>query len=162
VARMKAVMKSVSTEIFENIIDRKCSVLNSKTTPNCETPFKVYVYCNKAKNQWRFSDYEGSYKNSAGEFVCAQQRVAAEFVCDSTANGWHISDLKIYDTPKKLSEFRRPLDRVWGSYCNDYCDPGCVSFGSTDYSCNDYWNWEKGLTRPPLSWQYVEDLGEAK
>lgn len=71
---------------------------------------------------------------------------------------WHISDLKIYDKPKELSEFRKPLDRVWGSYCNDYCDRGCISFGSTDYSCNDYWNWEKGLTRPPQSWQYVEEL----
>lgn len=72
--------------------------------------------------------------------------------------GWHISDLKIYDKPKELSEFRKPLDRVWGSYCNDYCDRGCISFGSTDYSCNDYWDWEKGLTRPPQSWQYIEEL----
>ena len=70
---------------------------------------------------------------------------------------WHISDLKIYDNPKELSEFRKPLDRVWGSYCNDYCDRGCISFGSTDYSCNDYWNWEKGLTRPPQSYMRVED-----
>lgn len=74
--------------------------------------------------------------------------------------GWHISDLKIYDKPRELSEFRKPLDRVWGSYCNDYCDRGCISFGSTDYSCNDYWNWEKGLTRPPQSYMYVEELGE--
>lgn len=72
--------------------------------------------------------------------------------------GWHISDLKIYDKPRELSEFRKPLDRVWGSYCNDYCDRGCISFGSTDYSCNDYWNWEKGLTRPPQSYMYVEEV----
>lgn len=73
---------------------------------------------------------------------------------------WHISQLKIYDKPKELSEFRKPLDRVWGSYCNDYCDRGCISFGSTDYSCNDYWDWEKGLTCPPQSWMYVEELEE--
>lgn len=72
--------------------------------------------------------------------------------------GLHISDLKIYDKPKELREFRKPLDSVWGSYCNDYCDRGCISFGSTDYSCNDYWNWEKGLTRAPSNWQYVEEL----
>lgn len=74
--------------------------------------------------------------------------------------GWHIYDLKIYDKPKELREFRKPLDRVWGSYCNDYCDRGCISFGSTDYSCNDYWNWEKGLTRPPQSYMFVEELKE--
>ena len=77
-----------------------------------------------------------------------------------TLYGLHITALKIYDKPKELSEFRKPLDRVWGSYCNDYCDPGCISFGSTDYSCNDYWDWEKGLTRPPQSWCYVQELEE--
>lgn len=145
---MKAVIKSVSTEIFENIISRKRSVLNSKTTPNCETPFKVYVYCSKAKNQWRFSDYEGAYPNSDGEFVCAQQRVAAEFVCDSTANGWHISDLKIYDTPKKLSEFSRPCS--YKGLCFS-----CKRFkanGSSYDICNSE------ITRPPQSWCYVEEL----
>lgn len=75
-----------------------------------------------------------------------------------TLYGWHISDLKIYDKPKELREFRKPLDRVWCSYCNDYCDRGCISFGNTDYSCNDYWNWEKGLTRPPQSYVFVEEI----
>lgn len=60
--------------------------------------------------------------------------------------GWHISDLKIYDKPKELREFRKPLDRVWCSYCNDYCDRGCISFGSTDYSCNDYWVYKQPVS----------------
>ncbi len=171
--RMKAVVKSVSTEIFENIIDKKCSVLNSKTTPNCETPFKVYVYCNKAKNQWRFSDYEGSYKNSDGEFVCAQQRVAAEFVCDSTANGWHISDLKIYDTPKKLSEFYYCCKEMKANEprAGKYVSLSCYACRhnalkrTEDYS--EYNNMlgyicKRNITRPPSNWCYVEDLGEAK
>ena len=72
--------------------------------------------------------------------------------------GWHISDLKLYDKPKELNEFRKPLDSVYCSYYRDYCEEGCVGFGSTDYVCNDYWNWEKGLTRPPQSWQYVEEV----
>lgn len=76
--------------------------------------------------------------------------------------GWHISDLKIYDKPRELSEFRKALDRVWCSYFNDFCESGCIGFDNTDYVCNDYWKWEKGLTRPPQSWQYVEDLGEVK
>lgn len=66
--------------------------------------------------------------------------------------GLHISDLKIYDKPRELSEFRKPLDRVWGSYCNDYCDAECI------YYCKDYRDWEKGLIRPPQSWQYVEEV----
>lgn len=176
---MKAVIKSVSTEIFENIIYKKCSVLNSKTTPNCETPFKVYVYCSKAKNQWRFSDYEGAYENSKGEIVCAQQRVAAEFVCDSTANGWHISDLKIYDRPKELSEFYKygaeSLEKLFDvdglcPYCSE------TGYGEHKYdissrwgmvSCEGSWCDEAyqqyldenfALTRAPSNWCYVEEL----
>lgn len=71
---------------------------------------------------------------------------------------WHISDLKIYDKPKELREFRKPLDSVYCSYYRDYCEEGCVGFGSTDYVCNDYWNWEKGLTRPPQSYMFVEEV----
>ena len=147
---MKAVIKSVSTEIFENIIYKKCSVLNSKTTPNCETPFKVYVYCSKAKSQWRYSGYEGAYENSEGEIVYAQQRVAAEFVCDSTANGWHISDLKIYDKPKKLNEFGQKCDNANEIRCRD-----CRLLEEWDNCCSVMC---KPLTRAPSNWCYVEEL----
>lgn len=70
---------------------------------------------------------------------------------------WHISDLKIYNKPKELSEFKKPLDSVHCSYYGDYCEEGCVGFGGTDYYCKDYWDWEKGLTRPPQSWCYVQE-----
>lgn len=46
---------------------------------------------------------------------------------------WHISQLKIYDKPRELSEF------------------GKVGFGH-----------EVPLKRPPQSWMYIEDLGETK
>ena len=45
---------------------------------------------------------------------------------DCTFYGWHISDLKIYDKPKELSEFRkmngRPIKRAyqsWGYCCDE-------------------------------------------
>lgn len=58
--------------------------------------------------------------------------------------GWHISDLKIYDTPRELSEFERPYecdgcDARWASECN---------------ACHD----NGKLKRPPQSWCYVEEL----
>lgn len=45
--------------------------------------------------------------------------------------GWHISDLKIYDKPRALSEF------------------GKVGFGH-----------KVPLKRPPQSWMHIEDLGD--
>lgn len=115
--------------------------------------------CDKV-DEYTFSHYEAEYRVTHVEqkAMCLNHPELIRYGKGKTLYGWHISDLKIYDKPKELSEFRKPLDRVWGSYCNDYCDRGCISFGSTDYGCNDYWDWEKGLTRPPQSWQYIEEL----
>lgn len=190
---MKSVLISIRPKWCEKIASGEKTIEVRKTAPK-EVPFKAYIYCTKAKSQWRYSDYEGAYENSEGKIVYAQQRIIGEFICDKVTKftydgygsyslplflrkaicldgmelydylrgkdgyGLHISDLKIYDKPKELSEFRKLLDRVYCSYCKDYCEQGCISFGSTDYSCNDYWNWEKGLTRPPQSWQYVEEI----
>lgn len=48
-----------------------------------------------------------------------------------TLYGWHISDLRIYDTPKELSEFNGLRD---------------TKFGAAPYE----------IKRPPQSWCYVE------
>lgn len=115
--------------------------------------------CDKV-DEYTFSHYEAEYRVTHVEqdAMCLNQPELILYGKGKTLYGWHISDLKIYDKPKELRKFRKPLDRVWGSYCNDYCDRGCISFGSTDYSCNDYWNWEKGLTRPPQSYMFVEEV----
>ena len=62
--------------------------------------------------------------------------------------GWHISDLKIYGSPKELSEFRKPCDRFL-----DCCT--CRRLVH-----NEYMSCDNKITRPPLSWCYVEDLGD--
>lgn len=62
-----------------------------------------------------------------------------------TLFGWHISDLKIYDKPKELSEFKT----------------GCKGCKERDtYHCKFYCYAERPLTRPPQSWQYVDEVEE--
>lgn len=61
---------------------------------------------------------------------------------------WNISDLKIYDKPRELSEFRKPCDRFL-----DCCT--CRRLVH-----NEYMSCDNKITRPPQSWCYVEDLGE--
>lgn len=58
---------------------------------------------------------------------------------------WHISDLKIYDKPKELSEF-------WTIKCTNKRN-GCQG-------CKVKPNCIKTITRPFQSWGYVESLGE--
>lgn len=224
---MKAVMKSVSPRICEKVVSGDCTILVSKTAPKCGAPFKGYIYCCKAKSQWRYSDYEGAYENSEGEIVYAQRRVIGEFICDKIIEwqydrghqyyveypddctsyfpylkchseatglkcseieelgkgkplyGLHISDLKIYDTPKTLVEFYKcgaesfeKLFDVDGlcQYCSE------TGYGEHKYdissrwgmvSCEGCWCDEAyqqyldenfALTRAPSNWCYVEEL----
>ena len=64
--------------------------------------------------------------------------------------GWHISDLKIYDKPKELREFKRLNRTEENAPCahTKWLYPNCKDCKA----CN--------LTRPPQSWCYVESLGE--
>lgn len=68
---------------------------------------------------------------------------------------WHISDLKIYDKPKELSEFR--------AICRHYDDGLCGDCEYYDYANNESYRYEecavdglKPITRPPQSWCYIE------
>lgn len=122
---------------------------------------KVYLIKNQG-SRFSVADEEQSVTNEIARQSCLDYDDMVGYLGNKDGYGLHITALKIYDKPKELSEFRKPLNRVWGSYCNDYCDRGCISFGSTDYSCNDYWDWERGLTRPPQSWCYVEELCKAQ
>ena len=63
---------------------------------------------------------------------------------------WHISDLKIYDKPRELSEFSRPC-----SYSGL-----CFSCKRTSFKKDGNLLCNTKITRPPQSWIYVEDLGE--
>ena len=65
---------------------------------------------------------------------------------------WHISDLKIYDKPRELSEFSRPC-----SYSGL-----CFSCKRTSFKKDGNLLCNTKITRPPQSWIYVEDLGEEK
>ncbi len=70
------------------------------------------------------------------------------------AYAWHISDLKIYDTPKEFGEFvftKKCRDARYFEICRAIC-------GYAENSqCNEGIITER-ITRPPQSWQYVEEL----
>ena len=62
----------------------------------------------------------------------------------ATLYGWHVSNLEIYDTPKKLDEFSRPFENCIGKVCDEYGCAYCENGGH--------------IKRPPQSWCYVEEL----
>lgn len=97
----------------------------------------------------------GSY-SVVGEDKPTTNRVAREtclgladmhrYLQSKTGYGWHISELKIYDAPKELSEFRRVCP-------NDLCCESCAMYWNNGGTCG---NGGLLIKRPPQSWCYVE------
>lgn len=88
---------------------------------------------------------------------------------------WHISDLKIYDKTRDLSEFWAYNEELHKRYDSDedfccYNDTNEYGEALTDcgdaynnilncYRCWEEWSgWCHHVTRPPQSWCYVEEL----
>lgn len=59
--------------------------------------------------------------------------------------GFHISNLKIYDKPKELWDFRKPCSLTCADYSNKKGD--CETCGELQV-----------ITRPPQSWMFVEEI----
>lgn len=169
---MKAVLISIQPKWVEKIVNGQKTIEVRKTAPKCDAPFKGYIYCTKSTRAHMFHLYinggigrqkfgiTGHWRSGKKvvevnphlpayryNSYLAEGKVIGEFVCDKVDKIWHISDLKIYDKPKELIEFRVP--------CPTSCE-NCKN--PLYYEC---WCEEKGIkvvTRAPQSWQYVEEL----
>lgn len=109
---------------------------------------KVYSIKNRGSS-FSVADEEQSVTNEIARQSCLYYDDMVSYFGNKDGFGWHISDLKIYDKPKELSEFCIP------------CKVSCENCKNPLYF--ECWCEEKGkkiVTRPPLSWCYVEDLGE--
>ena len=160
---MKAVLISIHPEWCDLIARGEKTLAVRKSRPKLETPFKCYIYRTKgtvnhiANGKWFKMQVGGTV---IGEFTCdtiipmaieysnLNSRVALkEFpgtcltdkqIVDYLGNGvtgycWHISNLKIYEKPKKLSDF------IGIKTMRDGFEL-------------------RALERPPQSWCYVEEV----
>lgn len=84
--------------------------------------------------------------NDVARQSCLTLRDMHEYLQAAKGYGWHISDLKIYDTPKEVSEFSRPFENCIDKVCDKF---GCVSCENGGH-----------IKRPPQSWCYVEEMAE--
>lgn len=90
------------------------------------------------------------------DMSCLTDEQTADYLGDKDGYGLHITDLRIYDKPKELSEFY-----VHKEDSSNYCY-GCVhSDLNTHYPCCECLRDKKRrayLKHPPQSWQYVEEV----
>lgn len=197
---MKAVLISIQPKWCEKIANGEKTIEVRKSRPKLETPFKVYIYCTKAKEMhhngcivWHedslFSADKGEIKygsslelwgNNYEHGAIFNGKVIGEFVCDridelpcgvnkpywlkektcitnehykeylgnKNGYGWHISDIKIYDKPKELSEFKsvKVIRRYHKKEYDKYEKLSHSHRVQVAY-----------FDRPPQSWCYVEE-----
>lgn len=130
----------------------------------------IYCTKDKGISFWTGKRYAYADDRSHNLFdLCSNGKVIGEFVCDEIYDcrdingddtcitvaewlkytkghkgkvyGWHISNIVIYDKPKELSEFGKPV----------ICHRGIQKD-----NCNGCWDCE--IKRPPQSWCYCEEL----
>lgn len=94
-----------------------------------------------------FEDY--SIDNERLKKTCLTQQDLCVYGNGNRLYGWHISNLKIYDKPKELSEFFKPCPTKEKGDCLS-CD--CLADNDYGGVCTN------NLTRPPQSWMYVEEI----
>lgn len=94
---------------------------------------KVYSIKNQG-NSFVVANEEQGVTNGIARQSCLDYDDMVGYLGNKDGYGWHISDLKIYDKPKELSEFisSKPKNKFRAHGDN--------------------------LTRPPQSWIYVEEL----
>lgn len=152
---MKAVLISIRPEWCDLIARGEKTLEVRKTKPKIDTPFKCYIYCTKTPKGWFWLNSPKIRRDGVviGEFICDRYVIdrtfghdavinaaacmteiqCAVYSCGSPLYGWHISKLKIYEKPKKLSDFTGTKTMRDGFEL-------CV------------------LERPPQSWCYVEGI----
>lgn len=112
---------------------------------------KVYPIKNKGSSFVVANEEQGVTNEIAGQ-SCLYYDDMVSYFGNKDGFGWRISDLKIYDRPKKLSEFRKSgfmTEEEWlfNLYPNTHCH---------------YEAWAKKfeITCAPQSWMYIEGLRE--
>ena len=84
--------------------------------------------------------------------ACLTELDLKEYAKGKHCYAWHISNLKIYEQPKELSEFYR--------MCSGFDDSGecwgCENAVGEEFDCGV--NGKLTIRRPPQSWCYVEEV----
>ena len=175
----KAVMISIRPKWCEKIASGEKTIEVRKTRPKLETPFKCYIYRTKGtvphiiNDKWVQMEVGGTV---IGEFTCDRidrltpanepysiYDIDDDYVLQTCLEngalwdyghgaplyGWHISNLRIYDTPNELIEFH-----TWKK-CKSCSKSG---YESTACIYDENCMIPAAITKAPQSWCYVQEM----
>lgn len=104
-----------------------------------------FDYCYLSLNEWGNDDIETEIRDIMGSCI-PKERLNSYAGKTPVLYAWHISDLKVYDTPKPLSAFKGLCKIEVGCW-------KCPYYNYTKMDCDG-----RTIKRPPQSWCYVEEL----
>lgn len=174
---IKAVMLSIRPKWCEKIASGEKTIEVRKTRPKLDAPFKCYIYCTQsgvALGAWgkhgkvigeftcddideydddtifsfRHEDY-ARWNDFDLDRACMHPEDFQNYANGKWLYGWHISDLKIYDAPKELTEFH-----TWKK-CKSCSKSG---YESTTCIYDENCMVPVAITKAPQSWCYVENM----
>ena len=179
---MTAVMISIQPKWCGLIASGKKTLEVRKTRPKIETPFKVYIYCTKDKNNhfWAGKRYSYADEHSHNAFdKDGNGKVIGEFVCDAIISHCEMANADIAEQQgrirrEQLFEYANGTE-LYGWHISDlkiYEQPKELSHFEKpcSHNCNKckYYHmgsleeppsreWEHfAISKPPQSWCYVE------
>ena len=143
---MKSVLISIRPKWCKKIVNGQKTIEVRKTRPKLELPFKCYIYqtmgdgvigefvCDAITrvNICGFWNDSGKQLENRLKGTCMTAEEFCNYLGIQVGYGWHIADLRIYDTPRELREFTGLRQTKFGA------EP-------------------MPITRPPQSWCYVEE-----
>ena len=94
-----------------------------------------------------FWDDSGKQLDNRLKDTCLTSEEFGSYLGENVGYGWHISNLKIYDAPRELSEFRKACPNSW------YCE-SCAMHWENNGTCG---NESLQIKRAPQSWCYAEE-----
>ena len=112
-----------------------------------------------------YSDSNAPIANKEFPFFCLTDKEIMDYLGNGVQGwGWQISDLKIYDKPKTLEDFRKPCISPEMPYCPlckvgyEYISETEAEFYRVDGECYTEWRCLNLIRKPPQSWCYVQEV----
>lgn len=141
---------------FYDVI-RDCITLNGKVV--AEFTLNKIERCGEAVNDVVRCDTWNEWNDLSLNDACVHPYDLEEYSNGHELYAWHIDNLKIYNEPKELREFKTPPCNKSESSCRNCKYLEVINTPDT-YECNCWVESGRILTRPPQSWGYVQELEE--
>lgn len=164
---MKSVLISIQPKGIKKIAKGKKTIVVRKTAPKCKEPFKCYIYCTRITDKKHCRDEfdVGIWKGNEhviGEFVCDKVFLLHPYTYDGgNADLRHRKLIQTFEGSSRGNEILAATCLTQDEMF-DYIGAGNYGYGWHISGLKIYGNpkelSEFGLTKPPQSYQYVEEI----